>query len=139
MIKLKNILLEVITPKPAEVVDAWKEHTKKGGDSYNLDNPGNPKYGQTMYKHFCKRDGCGPAAIDFKSFAKNKYGLELKSPFTNQGFFIADKVVSGKNDFTDEMKSEFLDGGGNFNNAKDRPGLKIASIHKLGNISHIIG
>ena len=120
MIKLKNILLEVITPKPAEVVDAWKEHTKKGGDSYNLDNPGNPKYGQTMYKHFCKRDGCGPAAIDFKSFAKNKYGLELKSPFTNQGFFIADKVVSGKNDFTDEMKSEFLDGGGDFNNAKER-------------------
>tara|TARA_R100000908_G_C3751696_1_gene146249 strand:+ start:483 stop:1040 length:558 start_codon:yes stop_codon:yes gene_type:complete len=122
MIKLKDILLESITPSPEEVIDAWKEHTKKGGNSYNLDHIGNPKHGQMMYKHFCRRDGCGPAALDIMSFAKNKYGIELKSPFPNkeQGYFRADKVVSGKKDFTKEMKQEFLDGGGNFNNAKER-------------------
>ena len=40
------------------------------------------------------------------SFAKNKYGIELDSPFPNktQGYFKADKVVSGKKDFTKEMK-----------------------------------
>ena len=122
VIKLKDILLEVITTSPEEVIDAWKEHTKKGGNSYNLDHIGNPKHGQMMYKHFCRRDGCGPAALDIMSFAKKEYGIELDSPFPNktQGYFKADKVVSGKKDFTKEMKQEFLDGGGNFNNAKER-------------------
>ena len=111
---------EVIEPQ--EVIDAWKEHRKKGGSSYNLDHFGNPKFGQEMYRYYCRRDGCGPAALDITYFAKNKYGIELKSPFPNktQGYFRADKVASNKKDFTPEMKIEFFEDGGNWDNAKER-------------------
>ena len=82
-----------------KLIDAWKKETSS-----------------SELKMFCKRDGCGPAALDLKSFAKER-GIELKRI---EGFFHADKVASEKKDFTPEMKDEFLDQGGNFNNAKER-------------------
>ena len=82
-----------------KLIDAWKKETSP-----------------SELKMFCKRDGCGPAALDLKSFAKER-GIELKRI---EGFFHADKVASEKKDFTPEMKDEFLDQGGNFNNAKER-------------------
>ena len=81
------------------LIDAWKKETS-----------------DSEIKMFCKRDGCGPGALDFKNFAKER-GIELKRI---EGFFHADKVASEKKDFTPEMKDEFLDQGGNFNNAKER-------------------
>ena len=81
------------------LIDAWKKETSS-----------------SELKMFCKRDGCGPAALDLKSFAKER-GIELKRI---EGFFHADKVASEKKDFTPEMKDEFLDQGGNFNNPKER-------------------
>ena len=82
-----------------KLIDAWKKETSP-----------------SELKMFCKRDGCGPAALDLKSFAKER-GIELKRI---EGFFHADKVASEKKDFTPEMKDEFLDQGGNFNNAEER-------------------
>ena len=113
MIKLKNILLEVVTPKPEEVIDAWREKTKADDKNWT---------GTNMHAYYCRRDNCGPAALDIMMFAKKEYGIELDSPFPNktQGYFKADKVVSGKKDFTQEMKIEFLEDGGNFNSAKER-------------------
>ena len=81
------------------LIDAWKKETS-----------------DSEIKMFCKRDGCGPAALDLMSFAEER-GIELKRI---EGFFHADKVASEKKDFTPEMKDEFLDQGGNFNNAKER-------------------
>lgn len=97
MIKLKQILSETVTPD--KLIDAWKKETSS-----------------SELKIFCKRDGCGPAALDLMSFAKER-GIELKRI---EGFFHADKVASEKNDFTPEMKDEFLDQGGNFNDAEER-------------------
>ena len=126
MIKLKDILIEFVTPKPEEVIDAWREKAKANVKNWT---------GGSMHKYYCRRDNCGPAALDLKSFAKQEYGIELESPFPNktQGFFRADKVISGKKDFTKEMKQEFLDGGGNFNNAKERNNiLFIISLSVTG-------
>jgi uncharacterized protein YoxC len=81
------------------LIDAWKKETSS-----------------SELKIFCKRDGCGPAALDLMSFAKER-GIELKRI---EGFFHADKVASEKNDFTPEMKDEFLDQGGDFNDAEER-------------------
>jgi hypothetical protein len=81
------------------LIDAWKKETSS-----------------SELKIFCKRDGCGPAALDLMSFAKER-GIELKRI---EGFFHADKVASEKDDFTPEMKDEFLDQGGNFNDAEER-------------------
>ena len=78
------------------LIDAWKKETS-----------------DSEIKMFCKRDGCGPAALDLMSFAKER-GIKLKRI---EGFFHADKVASEKKDFTPEMKDEFLDPGGNFNDA----------------------
>ena len=120
MIKLKKILMEDFNyrkylsegellkednPKPQEVIDAWKKATSS-----------------SELKRFCTRDNCGPAALDIMSFAKDKYGIELDSPFANktQGFFRADRVVSGKRDFTTQMKKEFKNDGGNWNDDKER-------------------
>jgi hypothetical protein len=85
--------------KPSKLIDAWKKETS-----------------DSEIKYFCKRDNCGPAAIDFRNWAQS-LGIKLKRI---EGFFHADKVVSGKRDFTPEMKDEFLDQGGNFNNPKER-------------------
>jgi len=81
------------------LIDAWKKETSS-----------------SELKMFCKRDGCGPAALDLMSFAKER-GIKLKRI---EGFFHADKVASEKKDFTPEMKDEFLDQGGNFNDAEER-------------------
>ena len=42
------------------LIDAWKKETS-----------------DSEIKMFCKRDGCGPAALDLMSFAKER-GIELK-------------------------------------------------------------
>ena len=65
---------------------------------------------------FSKRDTCGPACIDFISWARQK-GIELKRV---RGEFVADQVVHAKADFTPEMKQEFMQSGLNWNSAKDR-------------------
>ena len=85
--------------KPSKLIDAWKKETS-----------------DSEIKYFCKRDNCGPAAIDFRNWAQS-LGIKLKRI---EGFFHADKVASEKKDFTPEMKDEFLDQGGNFNNPKER-------------------
>jgi len=82
-----------------KLIDAWKKETSS-----------------SELKMFCKRDGCGPAALDLKNFAKER-GIELKRI---EGFFHADKVASEKKDFTNQMKQEFLDQGGDFDDAKER-------------------
>ena len=46
---------------------------------------------------YSKRDNCGPAALDFISWAKTEKGISLKRV---KGTFLADKVVSEKEDFT---------------------------------------
>ena len=73
-----------------------------------------------------KRDNCGPAALDFISWAElnpsvmKDYGVNAKDLKRIRGFFKADIPVSGKRDFTREMKQEFLKDGGNWNSAKER-------------------
>ena len=64
-----------------------------------------------------KRDNCGPATLDFISWAKSKGIKDLKRI---DGYFKADIPVSSKKDFTREMKQEFLNDGGDWNNAKER-------------------
>ena len=64
-----------------------------------------------------KRDNCGPTALDFISWAESKGIKDLKRI---NGYFKADIPVSTKRDFTREMKQEFLNDGGDWNNAKDR-------------------
>ena len=64
-----------------------------------------------------KRDNCGPAALDFISWAESKGIKDLKRI---DGYFKVDIPVSSKRDFTQEMKQEFLNDGGDWNNAKDR-------------------
>ena len=64
-----------------------------------------------------KRDNCGPAALDFISWAESKGIKGLKRI---DGYFKADIPVSSKRDFTREMKQEFLNDGGNWDNAKER-------------------
>ena len=65
---------------------------------------------------YSKRDQCGPACIDFISWAK-KQGIELKRV---RGEFVADEVVHAKADFTPEMKREFMQSGLDWNSAADR-------------------
>ena len=64
-----------------------------------------------------KRDNCGPAALDFISWAKSKGIKDLKRI---NGYFKADIPVSSKKDFTREMKQEFLSDGRNWDSAKER-------------------
>lgn len=64
-----------------------------------------------------KRDNCGPAAIDFISWAKSK-GIEGLKRIN--GYFKADIPASSKRDFTREMKQEFLNDGGNWDSDKER-------------------
>ena len=64
-----------------------------------------------------KRDNCGPAALDFISWAESKGIKGLKRI---DGYFKADIPISSKRDFTREMKQEFLNDGGNWDSAKDR-------------------
>lgn len=64
-----------------------------------------------------KRDQCGPACLDFISWARNEKGIELKRV---RGEFVADQVVSAKADFTPEMKKEFAQSGLDWNSAADR-------------------
>lgn len=64
-----------------------------------------------------KRDNCGPAALDFISWAKSKGIKDLKRI---NGYFKADIPVSSKKDFTHEMKQEFLSDGRNWDSAKER-------------------
>ena len=64
-----------------------------------------------------KRDNCGPAALDFISWAESKGIKGLKRI---DGYFKADIPVSSKRDFTREMKQEFLNDGGNWDSAKER-------------------
>ena len=66
---------------------------------------------------FSKRDTCGPACIDFISWAKREKGIDLTRV---RGEFVADEVVSAKADFTPEMKKEFAQSGLDWNSAKDR-------------------
>lgn len=64
-----------------------------------------------------KRDNCGPAALDFISWAESKGIKGLKRI---DGYFKADIPISSKRDFTREMKQEFLNDGGNWDSAKER-------------------
>ena len=64
---------------------------------------------------YSKRDNCGPAALDFISWAKTEKGISLKRV---KGTFLADKVVSEKEDFTPGMRKVFKDAGLVFNNPK---------------------
>lgn len=66
---------------------------------------------------FSKRDTCGPACIDFISWAKREKGIDLSRV---RGEFVADEVVHDKADFTSQMKQEFMESGLNWNSAKDR-------------------
>lgn len=67
-------------------------------------------------KFYSVRDNCGPAALDFMLWAKDK-GLELRRV---GGYFKADTIVYEKADFTKEMKRELLQRGWDFNNAQAR-------------------
>lgn len=64
-----------------------------------------------------KRDNCGPAVLDFISWAESKGIKGLKRI---DGFFKADIPVSLKKDFTREMKQQFLKDGGNWDSAEER-------------------
>lgn len=97
MIKLKDILGEVVD---TDLVNQWKKTV----------SPAELKY-------FCVRDNCGPAAIDFMQFLTKKGIQGLKRV---RGFFLADEVVSDKKDFTSQMKTEFLQDGGDWDNKLDR-------------------
>jgi len=66
---------------------------------------------------FSKRDTCGPACIDFISWAKREKGIDLTRV---RGEFVADEVVHDKADFTPQMKKEFMQSGLDWNSAKDR-------------------
>ena len=94
-----NILESQYGIPPSKLINLWKKETT-----------------DSELKYFCKRDNCGPAAIDFGNWAQS-LGIKLKRV---NGFFHADKVVSGKRDFTDQMKQEFLNQGGNFDSAEER-------------------
>jgi len=72
---------------------------------------------QSTGQTFSKRDTCGPACIDFISWARREKGIELKRV---RGEFVADQVVHAKADFTPEMKQEFAQSGLDWNSAKDR-------------------
>ena len=97
MIKLKDLLIEDTS---IDLINRWKRTVS-----------------DSEIKYYCKRDNCGPAAISFMQFL-TKQGIKgLKRV---EGFFKADTVVSDKNDFTTEMKKEFIQSGGNWNSSKER-------------------
>ncbi len=73
--------------------------------------------GPSQCNLYDKRDNCGPAALDFISWAESK-GIEGLKRI--DGYFKADIPVSSKNDFTEEMKQEFLNDGGDWDDAEER-------------------
>ena len=87
------------------------------GKVFNLIQQFRQEAGSQQCSIYDKRDNCGPAALDFISWAESKGIKDLKRI---RGFFRADIPVSGKRDFTREMKQEFLKDGGNWNSAKER-------------------
>ena len=97
MIKLKDLLIEDAS---FDLIDSWKQTIPS-----------------SEIRYFCKRDNCGPAAISFMQFLTKQGKKGLKRV---EGFFKADTVVSDKNDFTPEMKKEFMQSGGNWNSSKER-------------------
>jgi GNAT superfamily N-acetyltransferase len=67
-------------------------------------------------KYFSVRDNCGFAALEMKSWAQN-YGIALTRV---QGYFLADRPVYDRADFTKDMRRGLAQQGLNFNSAKDR-------------------
>ena len=67
-------------------------------------------------RYYSIRDNCGPAALHMKDWAAAK-GPELQR---YGGYFVADKVVYDKDDFTKEMKRDFLRHGLDFNDPAAR-------------------
>ena len=69
-----------------------------------------------MLKYYSVRDNCGPAALDMIDWAKTQ-GIELHRV---GGYFVADNIVYDKEDFTKEMKRDFLQQGLDFNDSQAR-------------------
>jgi len=67
-------------------------------------------------KQYSMRDNCGIAALDMIEYAKKHDKLLTRV----SGYFIADKIVSSKKDFTNEMRDELILDGVNFNDDKLR-------------------
>ena len=70
----------------------------------------------SQVKFYSKRDNCGPAAIDMMFWAEEQ-GTKLNRV---QGYFVADQVVYDKDDFTTDMKKEFVGKGLDFNDPSAR-------------------
>jgi hypothetical protein len=97
--KLTDILREIKT-SPKDLIDKFRQEV-----------------GPKQCSIYDKRDNCGPAALDFISWAESKGIKDLKRI---DGYFKADIPVSSKKDFTREMKQEFLNDGGNWDSNKER-------------------
>lgn len=97
MKSFKEYLVESIETHTPEVSEFLSSKTPKERNSY------------------CKRDNCGPAALDFIDHQKGKTILKRV-----RGTFRADNVVHNKADFTKEMKHEFEGTKQDFNNSKHR-------------------
>lgn len=70
-----------------------------------------------MKRYYSVRDNCGPAALDFITFA-HEHGVDtLKRA---QGYFRLDVCLSGKKDFTTDMKKQFIATGLDWNSDSDR-------------------
>lgn len=97
---LVNELIKGLLPEELNLVQQFRQEA--GSQQCNI---------------YDKRDNCGPAALDFISWAESKGIKDLKRI---DGFFKADIPVSSKRDFTSEMKQQFLKDGGNWDSAKER-------------------
>ena len=94
--KIIEILCE--SHNPANLTAEWVAFSKENG-------------GWKAY-NYARRDNCGPACIAMEYWAKRTYNIDLTRI---RGYFVADKVVYDKADFTPEMKHEFMQSGLDFN------------------------
>ena len=99
--------------------DGLKNNLQENLDSGEVDlvQQFKKEVGAKQCSLYGKRDNCGPAALDFISWAESKGIKGLKRI---DGYFKADIPISSKRDFTREMKQEFLNDGGNWDSAKER-------------------
>ena len=114
--RLAGLVRNEVDPK-IWIVDISHLQENYADDKAGLIQQFRQEVGPKQCSIYDKRDNCGPAALDFISWAKSKGIKDLKRI---NGYFKADIPVSSKNDFTREMKQEFLNDGGDWNNAKER-------------------